>query len=252
MVEALPGGPQRFNDLLGQIPGIAANIFSERLKRLEREGLLIAPPYSERPPRAAYQLTAEGAELAGRCACWRTGRARHADQAEAPRHPACGTLLEARWYCPTCDPTRPQAEASLTVLFTARPVPDRPAARRRSAVDRQMPGRAVAAGLDRRGTVAQRERHDDQARPPLVPVLAALRVAPPARPYHCHMQLEHMYQWQIVRPVVPGRRGPGRPLGRCTDAAAPAAASRPMCCSATATATTPRSTPIGSPNFWGS
>ena len=50
VVEALLGGPQRFNDLLGQIPGIAANIFSERLKRLEREGLLIAPPYSERPP----------------------------------------------------------------------------------------------------------------------------------------------------------------------------------------------------------
>src|SRR5690349_771570 len=29
MVEALHGGPQRFNDLLGQIPGIAANILSE-------------------------------------------------------------------------------------------------------------------------------------------------------------------------------------------------------------------------------
>ena len=60
VVEALLGGPQRFNDLLGQIPGIAANILSERLKRLEREGLLIARPYSERPPRAAYQLTAVG------------------------------------------------------------------------------------------------------------------------------------------------------------------------------------------------
>ena len=48
MVEALLGGPQRFNDLLGQIPGIAANILFERLKRLEREGLLIARPYSER------------------------------------------------------------------------------------------------------------------------------------------------------------------------------------------------------------
>jgi DNA-binding HxlR family transcriptional regulator len=35
VVEALPGGPQRFNDLPGQIPGIAANILSERLKRLE-------------------------------------------------------------------------------------------------------------------------------------------------------------------------------------------------------------------------
>ena len=35
MVEALLGGPQRFNDLLGQIPGITANVLSERLERLE-------------------------------------------------------------------------------------------------------------------------------------------------------------------------------------------------------------------------
>ena len=35
VVEALLGGPQRFNDLLGQIPGIAPNILSERLNRLE-------------------------------------------------------------------------------------------------------------------------------------------------------------------------------------------------------------------------
>ena len=33
MVGALLGGPQRFDDLPGQIPGIAANILSERLKR---------------------------------------------------------------------------------------------------------------------------------------------------------------------------------------------------------------------------
>src|SRR5258708_12500419 len=65
VVEALLGGPQRFNDLLGQIPRIAANILSERLKRLEREGLLIARPYSERPPRPAYQLPPEPTDLPG-------------------------------------------------------------------------------------------------------------------------------------------------------------------------------------------
>jgi len=27
----------------------------------------------------------------------------HADPAQAPVHPACGTPVEARWYCPTCD-----------------------------------------------------------------------------------------------------------------------------------------------------
>jgi DNA-binding HxlR family transcriptional regulator len=50
VVEARLGGPQRFNDLLGQIPGIAANTLCERLKRLEREGMLIARPYSKRRP----------------------------------------------------------------------------------------------------------------------------------------------------------------------------------------------------------
>ena len=103
VVEALLAGPRRFNDLLGQIPGIAANILSERLKRLEREGLLVARPYSVRPPRAAYQLTAEGRELAGALRLLAQWGAKHTDPADVPRHLACGTPIEVRWYCPTCD-----------------------------------------------------------------------------------------------------------------------------------------------------
>ena len=103
VVEALLPGPRRFNDLLSQIPGIAANILSDRLKRLERDALLVARPYSERPPRATYQLTAEGAELAGALRLLAHWGTRHADPASTPRHLACGTPIEARWYCPTCD-----------------------------------------------------------------------------------------------------------------------------------------------------
>ena len=106
--EALLDGPRRFNDLLDQIPGIAANILSERLKRLERDALLVARPYSERPPRAAYELTAEGKELAGALRLLAHWGARHAHPAEAPRHPACGTLLEVRWYA------RPATTSSTT------------------------------------------------------------------------------------------------------------------------------------------
>jgi DNA-binding HxlR family transcriptional regulator len=103
VVEALLDGPRRFGDLLDQLPGIAASILSERLKRLERDGLLVARAYSQRPPRATYQLTAEGTSLAGALrllAAWGAG---HADPAQAPVHQACGTPVEARWYCPTCD-----------------------------------------------------------------------------------------------------------------------------------------------------
>jgi DNA-binding HxlR family transcriptional regulator len=103
VVEALLAGPLRFNDLADRIPGIAASILSERLKRLERDALIVARPYSDRPPRAAYQLTAEGADLAGALRLLADWAARHADAAEAPRHAACGTPLQARWYCPTCD-----------------------------------------------------------------------------------------------------------------------------------------------------
>jgi DNA-binding HxlR family transcriptional regulator len=103
VVQALLAGPRRFNELLEDIPGIAANILSQRLKRLEHEALVVSRPYSERPPRAAYELTAEGKELAGALRLLAQWGTRHALPAEAPHHQACGTPLEARWYCPTCD-----------------------------------------------------------------------------------------------------------------------------------------------------
>ncbi|HEX6339359.1 MAG TPA: helix-turn-helix domain-containing protein [Jiangellaceae bacterium] len=103
VVEALLGGSRRFSDLLEQVPGIAPNILSERLKRLERDGLLVSRRYSDRPPRSEYELTAEGMELAGALRLLAHWGARHAPTSDAPRHAACGTNMQARWYCPTCD-----------------------------------------------------------------------------------------------------------------------------------------------------
>jgi DNA-binding HxlR family transcriptional regulator len=103
VVEALLSGPRRFNDLQELISGIAPNVLSERLKRLERDGLLVARSYSERPPRFMYDLTAEGRALAGALRLLAHWGTRHADSPETPRHDVCGTPIEARWYCPTCD-----------------------------------------------------------------------------------------------------------------------------------------------------
>src|SRR4051812_29147233 len=66
LIAALLDGPRRFGDLLEAVPGIAPNILSQRLRHLEREALVVARPYSERPPRFVYELTSAGAELAGR------------------------------------------------------------------------------------------------------------------------------------------------------------------------------------------
>ncbi|MET0902605.1 MAG: helix-turn-helix domain-containing protein [Acidimicrobiales bacterium] len=103
LVEALLGGPRRFGELLGALDGLAPNILSTRLKALEAEGLLAARPYSTRPRRVAYVLTASGAELAGALRLLAQWGAARSTTTRAPlHHAACGTGVEARWWCPTC------------------------------------------------------------------------------------------------------------------------------------------------------
>ena len=102
LVAALLDGPRRFGDLLEAAPGIAPNILSQRLRRLEREALVVARPYSDRPPRFSYELTASGQELAGALRMLSDWGARHGD-GEAPRHADCGTPLDVRWWCPSCE-----------------------------------------------------------------------------------------------------------------------------------------------------
>jgi DNA-binding HxlR family transcriptional regulator len=102
VVAALLDGAKRFNELQDELEGIAPNVLSARLKSLTEQALVVAQPYSERPPRFAYELSASGRELAGALrllADWgaRTGGG------EPYRHDACGTALEPRWWCPTCD-----------------------------------------------------------------------------------------------------------------------------------------------------
>ncbi|HEY8819145.1 MAG TPA: helix-turn-helix domain-containing protein, partial [Candidatus Limnocylindrales bacterium] len=64
LVEALLGGPRRFNELGESVAGIAPNILTDRLRRLERERIVVATPYQERPPRMSYALTGDGHDLA--------------------------------------------------------------------------------------------------------------------------------------------------------------------------------------------
>ena len=104
VVAALLDEPLRFNDLLEAVPGITPpNILSQRLRRLEQQGLAVAEPYSRRPPRSLYELTASGRELAGALRQLTDWGARHAHAAEPLRHGVCGSRIEAVWYCPACE-----------------------------------------------------------------------------------------------------------------------------------------------------
>ena len=116
-MEALLEGAARFNDLAATVTGIAPNILTDRLRKLERAGVVVARRYSERPARLSYALSEDGQELAGvlrLLAAWgMTGSGRSGmDTGEGLRHVACGSLLEARWYCPTCSRAVTEEDAS--------------------------------------------------------------------------------------------------------------------------------------------
>jgi len=56
-------GKTRYVEFQAAPEKIPTNILAERLKRLEREGLVRREAYSQRPPRYSYHLTDEGRAL---------------------------------------------------------------------------------------------------------------------------------------------------------------------------------------------
>src|SRR5262245_14560460 len=63
IIRDLLGGKRRYGEFLSSAEKIPTNILAERLRRLEREGLITRVPYSTRPLRVEYHLTPEGNEL---------------------------------------------------------------------------------------------------------------------------------------------------------------------------------------------
>ncbi|WP_427108880.1 winged helix-turn-helix transcriptional regulator [Lysinibacillus xylanilyticus] len=57
-------GPQRFNEIESSLP-VSGRLLSERLKELEKEGLVERKVYSEVPVRVEYSLTDKGRALEG-------------------------------------------------------------------------------------------------------------------------------------------------------------------------------------------
>ncbi len=116
LVDALLDGPRRFGDLQEAVAGVAPNVLSKRLKDLAAEGVVVATPYQERPPRFEYDLSAAGRELAGALrllAQW--GAARSGEPAPYQHH-LCGTALEHQWFCPTCDQAVDDPDDDLDLL----------------------------------------------------------------------------------------------------------------------------------------
>lgn len=105
VVAGLLEGPQRFGELAEKLDGIAPNVLTTRLRQLERDGIVVATPYSQRPVRLAYALTDSGRELGDAIALLSAWGAHQTGETEGQIHDACGTPLETHLYCPTCERT---------------------------------------------------------------------------------------------------------------------------------------------------
>lgn len=102
-VAALLEGPRRFGELAEMIEGISTNVLTTRLRTLERLGLIVAAPYSDRPPRFEYHLADSGRALTDAIRLLAAWGAESGPGVAGLVHAACSTNLEVRYYCPTCD-----------------------------------------------------------------------------------------------------------------------------------------------------
>jgi DNA-binding HxlR family transcriptional regulator len=103
ILSTLLQGPLRYTEIHEQLPALAPNILTARLRKLERDGVLIATRYSDRPVRFDYRLTPDGASLARPIELLSAWAAARGEGGASPTHADCGTALEARWWCPSCE-----------------------------------------------------------------------------------------------------------------------------------------------------
>ena len=63
ILRSLSEAPKRFNALVAEIPRLNPRTLSQRLKKLEQEGVITAGSCPSSPNRQEYSLTAKGEDL---------------------------------------------------------------------------------------------------------------------------------------------------------------------------------------------
>ena len=63
LIYDLASGTRRFRELEHSLAGISSRTLAERLRALERDGIVRRYSYPESPPRVEYELTERGRDL---------------------------------------------------------------------------------------------------------------------------------------------------------------------------------------------
>ena len=114
-------GRRRF-DQIAETTGAPRDVLTARLRKLEAAGVIERRPYSERPARHEYHLTAAGEELHPILLALREWGDRHCNPGAEPvvfTH-SCGAEFHALTVCDACG--KPIALGDLTVTGGTHPV----------------------------------------------------------------------------------------------------------------------------------
>lgn len=85
-------GTQRFVELERRLGTITPKVLTQRLRQLERDGLVVRRYHAEMPPRVEYEITALGASLAPVFAVLGEWSAEHLPRVEEARRAYTGPL----------------------------------------------------------------------------------------------------------------------------------------------------------------
>lgn len=91
IIRELQPGPRRFTDLVEGLPGVSRKLLSERLRDLERDGIITRTELAPPAARQVYELTDDGRELAAAMAPLIAWGARRIGKRRA------GETLRPRW-----------------------------------------------------------------------------------------------------------------------------------------------------------
>ena len=97
-------GVTRFDEFQRRL-GISRNVLQQRLTALVDAGVLVKVPYSTKPPRSEYRLTARGKDLWPMLTAMRQWGDQHAAPNGSPVqvvHTACGSAAPNVLVCSSC------------------------------------------------------------------------------------------------------------------------------------------------------
>ncbi|MEM6496856.1 MAG: helix-turn-helix domain-containing protein [Pseudomonadota bacterium] len=116
-------GNRRFDDFLRQT-GMSSHLLSQRLKKLEAEGIISRTAYSQHPPRFEYRLTEMGRDLWPLIICLKQWGDSWLSDGRPPVklvHTSCGAVTTPMMTCSECgEPIDARSTAvRLSNAFTA-------------------------------------------------------------------------------------------------------------------------------------